>query len=58
MRLRLGVSPGPVGEYGPRIVAIAIAGIVPRLRIRERTRLSSSACERSTNVMPTGAVRR
>src|SRR6188508_3380805 len=53
MRMRLGVLPGPVGEYGPRSVAIAIAGSVPRPRMRPRVTLSSSASERSTNVIPT-----
>ena len=53
IRLRLGVSPGPVAAYGPRTVAIAIAGSVPRPRMRPRVMPSSSASERSTNVMPT-----
>ena len=52
MRRRLGESPGPVGVCGPLIVTDAIAGCVPRLRVRGRSVASSRASVRWMNATP------
>ena len=53
MRRRLGESPGAVAPCGPLIVTDAMAGCVPRLRVRGRSVASSRASVRCTNATPT-----
>ena len=52
MRRRLGESPGALASYGPLIVTLAIAGCVPRPRIRGRSVASSRASVRCRNATP------
>ena len=55
MRRRLGESPGAVTLYGPADRDAAIAGCVPRLRMRGRSVASSRASVRCTNATPTSS---